>query len=111
MRFSKACAGATRFRGPAGTPGRAPPPGPQPPRRAMPRRRLHGETQKRRQKLQTARLKRSQSAHRVAATQAPSAFERTGKLERQDVEFLEAMRELRVQPNPLRAIPPERLRA
>jgi len=46
----------------------------------MPRRRLHGETQKRRQKLQTARLKRSQSAHRVAATQAPSAFERTGKL-------------------------------
>jgi hypothetical protein len=74
----------------------------------MSRRRLHGETQKRRQKPQTAKLKRSRSAHRVQATHAPAPFEQ--RLERQDLEFLEAMRELSVQPNWRRAMPAPRLR-
>jgi DNA-nicking Smr family endonuclease len=76
----------------------------------MPRRRLYGETQKRRQKGQTAQLKRSASPHRVESTQAPAGFERSEPLSRQDVEFLEVMREMQVQPNPKRVIPPRRLR-
>ncbi len=76
----------------------------------MPRRRLYGETQKRRKKVQTARLKRSQSVQRVESTQVPAPFERSGKLERQDVEFLEAMREMEVAPNRRRPVSPLRQR-
>ena len=70
----------------------------------MPRRRLYGETQKRRKKVQTARLKRSQSVQRVESTQVPAPFERSGKVERQDLEFLEVMREMEVAPNRRRPI-------
>ena len=76
----------------------------------MPKRRLHGVTQKRRQKAKSAALKRSRSPHRVAATQAPAGFERNREVGRQDLEFLEAMRELQVQPNRRRPINLERLK-
>ncbi len=76
----------------------------------MPRRRLYGETQKRRKKVQTARLKRSQSVQRVESTQVPAPFERSGKVERQDLEFLEVMREMEVAPNRGRPVSPLRQR-
>jgi hypothetical protein len=76
----------------------------------MPKRRLHGVTQKRRQKAKSAALKRSQSPRRISATQAPAGFERKREVGRQDIEFLEAMRELRVQPNRRRPINLERLK-
>jgi len=66
----------------------------------MSRRRLHGTTQKRRRKHQTRALKRSGSAARVEATQVPAGFERSPALERDDVVFLEAMRELEVRRSP-----------
>lgn len=59
----------------------------------MARRRLHGETQKRRQKRRARVLKLSASAHRVEATRRPMAFEALPELEREDLEFLEAMRD------------------
>ncbi|MBI4083141.1 MAG: Smr/MutS family protein [Candidatus Lambdaproteobacteria bacterium] len=62
----------------------------------MARRRLHGATQQRRQKQQTRALKRQGTVARVRATQAPAPFERSTVLERDDVTFLEAMRELAV---------------
>jgi len=77
----------------------------------MPRRRLHGVTQKRRQKAKSAALKRSRSPVRSSVTDAPAPFERSGDLRRQDVEFLEAMRELQVSPNRRRPISPERLQS
>ena len=76
----------------------------------MPGRRLYGETQKRRKKVQTARLKRSQSVQRVESTQVPEPFERSGKVERQDLEFLEVMREMEVAPNRGRPVSPLRQR-
>lgn len=60
--------------------------------------------------MQTAQLKRSASAHRVEATHAPASFERSEPPSRQDLEFLEAMRELQVRPNRRRVVPPQRLR-
>jgi hypothetical protein len=68
----------------------------------MPRRRLHGETQKRRTKPQTRLLKRKTSTPPVQATQQPAPFERSARVERDDLEFLEAMRELQVQRSPWR---------
>lgn len=59
----------------------------------MVRRRLHGETQKRRQKRRARVLKLSASAHRVEATQRPMDFEASPELEREDLEFIEAMRD------------------
>jgi DNA-nicking Smr family endonuclease len=59
----------------------------------MARRRLHGQTQKRRQKRRTRMLKLSASAHRVEATRRPMAFEASPELEAHDLEFLEAMRD------------------
>jgi hypothetical protein len=68
----------------------------------MPRRRLHGETQKRRKKPQTRLLKRSDTPVRTQATQQPAPFERSPVVERDDLEFLEAMRELEVRRSPWR---------
>jgi DNA-nicking Smr family endonuclease len=66
----------------------------------MPRRRLHGETQKRRKKARTRLLKRSETPLRVQATQQPAPFERATTVEREDLEFLEAMRVLEVRRGP-----------
>ena len=68
----------------------------------MPRRRLHGETQKRRKKPSTRLLKRKDSPVRVQATLQPAPFERSPRVERDDLEFLEAMRELEVRRSPWR---------
>lgn len=62
----------------------------------MPRRRLHGETQRRRKKTRTRLLKRQETMVRVQATQKPAPFESEPRPEREDLEFLEAMRELEV---------------
>ena len=62
----------------------------------MPRRRLHGETQKRRQKKTARILKLRASAVRKSQTRAPLPFEQSPELDPQDIEFLEAMRDLRV---------------
>ncbi len=62
----------------------------------MPRRRLHGETQKRRQKKRTRVLKLRESVARVQATHRPMAYEASPELEGQDMQFLEAMRDLDV---------------
>ncbi len=66
----------------------------------MARRRLHGETQKRRQKKRTRVLKLRETASRVQATQQPMAYEASPELEGQDLEFLEAMRDLSVRSMP-----------
>ncbi|MFQ5483017.1 MAG: hypothetical protein ACE5ER_09680, partial [Nitrospinaceae bacterium] len=66
----------------------------------MPRRRLHGETQKRRKKRSTRLLKRKDSIVRVNATLRPAPFERSPNPEREDLEFLEAMREMDVRRSP-----------
>jgi DNA-nicking Smr family endonuclease len=66
----------------------------------MPRRRLHGRTQERRKKPRTRLLKRATTAVRVQSTQQPAPFERSPHVERDDLEFLEAMRELQVQRSP-----------
>lgn len=66
----------------------------------MPRRRLYGETQKRRRKPRTRLLKRANTPVRVQATQQPAPFEQSPRIEREDLEFLEAMRELDVQRMP-----------
>lgn len=76
----------------------------------MPRRRLHGETQKRRKKPSTRLLKRADSPERVQATLQPAAFERTPQVEREDLEFLEAMREMEVQRGPWHGESAERRR-
>lgn len=68
----------------------------------MPRRRLHGETQKRRKKPSTRLLKLSESAVRPQSTLQPAPFERSPQVEREDLEFLEAMRELEVERSPWR---------
>lgn len=62
----------------------------------MPRRRLHGETQGRRKKKRTRLLKREGSITRTEATLAPAPFEKKPHPEREDLEFLEAMREMAV---------------
>jgi DNA-nicking Smr family endonuclease len=62
----------------------------------MPRRRLHGETQKRRQKPAVRTLKLRATTQRKQETRAPLPFEHSPELDPQDVQFLEAMRELRV---------------
>jgi DNA-nicking Smr family endonuclease len=62
----------------------------------MPRRRLHGETQKRRQKKVVRTLKLRATVQRKQETRVPLPFERSPELDPQDVEFLEAMRQLRV---------------
>jgi DNA-nicking Smr family endonuclease len=62
----------------------------------MPKRRLHGETQKRRQKPAVRVLKLRDTIQRKHETRVPLPFEASPELESQDVEFLEAMRELRV---------------
>ncbi len=62
----------------------------------MPRRRLHGETQKRRQKKVVRTLKLRATTVRKSQTRAPLPFETSPELDPQDVQFLEAMRELRV---------------
>jgi DNA-nicking Smr family endonuclease len=72
---------------------------------------LHGITQKRRQKAKSAQLKRRGSVQRIAATQGPARFEREGEIGRQDLEFLEAMRELQVKPNRRRPVNPQRLQS
>ena len=82
------------------------------PLRGMPhmaRRRLHGETQKRRRKKQTQTLKRNDRVQRPETTQRPAAFELAGVIESQDIAFLEAMRELGVQPIPRPGKTPERV--
>ncbi|MCH8842647.1 MAG: Smr/MutS family protein [SAR324 cluster bacterium] len=76
----------------------------------MARRRLYGETQKRRKKIQTVKLKRSRSTERVTATHLPAPFERAGEVNRQDMDFLEAMRDLQIVPNQRRPYPPARLK-
>jgi len=63
----------------------------------MARRRLHGETQKRRQKKVVRTLKLRTSTVRKTQTPASLPFEHSPELDPQDVQFLEAMRELRVQ--------------
>ena len=63
----------------------------------MPRRRLHGETQKERQKKASRLLKLRGSAKRKQQTGTPLPFESSPQLDPQDVEFLEAMRDLSVQ--------------
>jgi DNA-nicking Smr family endonuclease len=68
----------------------------------MPRRRLHGRTQERRKKPRTRLLKRTDSPQRVQATQQPAPVERSPQVERDDLEFLEAMRELEVARSPWR---------
>jgi DNA-nicking Smr family endonuclease len=62
----------------------------------MPRRRLHGETQKERQKKASRLLKLRGSARRKQQTATPLPFEASPELDPQDIEFLEAMRDLRV---------------
>jgi DNA-nicking Smr family endonuclease len=62
----------------------------------MPRRRLHGETQKERQKKVSRDLKLRGTVTRKAETRAPLPFEASPELDPQDVEFLEAMRDLQV---------------
>ena len=66
----------------------------------MPRRRLHGETQGRRKKKATRLLKRKGSITRIEATQQPAPFEKNPHPEREDLEFLESMRELEVRRAP-----------
>jgi DNA-nicking Smr family endonuclease len=63
----------------------------------MPRRRLHGETQKRRQKRSARTLKLRASTVRKRETRHPLPFESSPELDPQDIEFLEAMRDLHVQ--------------
>src|SRR3970040_2530533 len=77
----------------------------------MPRRRLHGETQKRRKKPRTRLLKRKTDSAPMNVTLQPAPFERSGHVERDDLEFLEAMRELAVQRSPWRGDSPTRRRA
>lgn len=74
----------------------------------MPRRRLFGETQKRRKKKSTQALKRQQHVQRVSQTQQPAPFERDTAFDRQDVEFLEAMRDMGVRVQPRRTASPAR---
>lgn len=62
----------------------------------MPRRRLHGETQKRRQKKVVRTLKLRATVQRKQETGVPLPFERSPELDPEDVEFLEAMRDMRV---------------
>lgn len=66
----------------------------------MARNRLHGETQKRRQKKRTRVLKLSESPTRVEATRKPMPYEASPELEGQDLEFLEAMRDAGVRRMP-----------
>jgi DNA-nicking Smr family endonuclease len=68
----------------------------------MPRRRLHGRTQERRKKRSTRLLKRATSTPPVQSTQQPAPFERSPRVERDDLEFLETMRELAVERPPWR---------
>ena len=75
----------------------------------MARRRLHGETQKRRKKKQTQALKLQERIQRPEVTQEPAPFERDGVVESQDIAFLEAMREMGVQPMPRPGHNPERI--
>ncbi|MFI5400139.1 MAG: Smr/MutS family protein [SAR324 cluster bacterium] len=62
----------------------------------MSRRRLHGETQKERQKKASRILKLRGSAVRKQHTRTPLPFESSPELDPQDIEFLEAMRDMRV---------------
>ena len=66
----------------------------------MPRRRLHGETQARRKKKRTRLLKRQGSITRPESTQQAAPFEKTPHPEREDLEFLESMREMDVRRAP-----------
>jgi len=77
----------------------------------MPRRRLFGETQKRRKKKSTQALKRQQHVQRVSHTQQPAPFERGTAFDRQDVEFLAAMRDMGVRVQPRRTASPARQEA
>ena len=74
----------------------------------MARKRLHGITQKRRKKPPTQALKRQESISRVRTTQSPSDFERNGELDRQDIDFLEAMRDMGVKAIPRPGVSPKR---
>jgi DNA-nicking Smr family endonuclease len=62
----------------------------------MARRRLHGETQKRRQKRRTRALKLSGSIARVESVPRPMPHELSPVVEHEDLQFLETMRDLRV---------------
>ena len=77
----------------------------------MPRRRLHGETQKRRKKRQTRLLKRKDTIVRAQATHQPAGFERSRELDREDLTFMDAMRELEVSRNPWSGESPDRRKA
>ncbi|MFI5400186.1 MAG: Smr/MutS family protein [SAR324 cluster bacterium] len=62
----------------------------------MPRRRLHGETQKERQKKASRILKLRGSTLRKQDTRTPLPYESSPELDPQDIEFLETMRDLHV---------------
>ncbi|MDH4247492.1 MAG: Smr/MutS family protein [Deltaproteobacteria bacterium] len=62
----------------------------------MPKRRLHGITQKRRKKPATALIKQQGTVARTHSTLKPEPFERTGLVEREDLEFHETMRAMDV---------------
>lgn len=77
----------------------------------MARRRLHGETQKKRKKPDTRLLKLQGTTSRVTHTLKSAEFERSDELGRDDLEFLESMREMNVHRSPWNAQVPARTKA
>ena len=77
----------------------------------MARKRLHGATQKRRKKVVTRDLKRAETVVRPSVTQAGAPFESSPQLDREDLEFLETMKDLGVHRSRWTAEAPRRTEA